>query len=62
MLHLDVITLFPEYFAGPLRQSIIGKAIEQKKVQVAVHHLDLLDWENINSQMIAYGVVLNGVC
>lgn len=39
MLQIDVITLFPEFFESPLRQSIIGKAIDRKKVKVKIHDL-----------------------
>ena len=39
MLHIDVITLFPDFFLSPLQESIVGKAIAQQKVAVAVHHL-----------------------
>ena len=39
MLHIDVITLFPEYFATPLQQSLLGKALDQQKLEVSVHHL-----------------------
>jgi tRNA (guanine37-N1)-methyltransferase len=37
-LRLDVITIFPEYLA-PLRQSLLGKAIERGRLELAVHDL-----------------------
>lgn len=40
-LTLDVVTIFPEYLA-PLRQSLLGKAIERGQVEVRVH--DLRRW------------------
>ena len=40
-LKIDVITIFPDYLA-PLRQSLLGKAIERGQVEVAVH--DLRQW------------------
>jgi tRNA (guanine37-N1)-methyltransferase len=40
-MKLDVITIFPEYLA-PLRQSLLGKAIERGQVQANVH--DLRRW------------------
>jgi tRNA (guanine37-N1)-methyltransferase len=40
-LTLDVITIFPEYLA-PLRQSLLGKAIDRGQVAVRVH--DLRQW------------------
>jgi tRNA (guanine37-N1)-methyltransferase len=41
VLRLDVVTIFPEYLA-PLRQALLGKAIERGQVQVGVH--DLRTW------------------
>jgi tRNA (guanine37-N1)-methyltransferase len=38
---LDVVTIFPEYL-GPLRQSLIGRAIERGLVDLRVH--DLRRW------------------
>lgn len=38
---IDVITIFPEYLA-PLRQSLLGKAVERGLVSVGVH--DLRQW------------------
>jgi tRNA (guanine37-N1)-methyltransferase len=38
---IDVVTIFPEYLA-PLRQSLLGKAIERGQVDVRVH--DLRAW------------------
>jgi tRNA (guanine37-N1)-methyltransferase len=40
-LRLDVVSIFPDYFA-PLSLSLVGKAIEAGKVRVGVH--DLRDW------------------
>jgi tRNA (guanine37-N1)-methyltransferase len=40
-LRLDVVTIFPDYLA-PLRQSLLGKAIERGQVTLAVH--DLRQW------------------
>lgn len=40
-MHIDVITIFPEYLA-PVRQSLPGKAIESGIVDFAVH--DLRRW------------------
>ena len=38
-MHIDVITLFPELFEPHLTTSLLGKAIEQGTVTVAVHDL-----------------------
>jgi tRNA (guanine37-N1)-methyltransferase len=40
-LTIDVVTIFPDYLA-PLRQSLLGKAIERGQVEVRVH--DLRRW------------------
>jgi tRNA (guanine37-N1)-methyltransferase len=40
-MRLDVVTIFPEYLA-PLRQSLLGKAIERGDVSLTVH--DLRQW------------------
>lgn len=40
-MHLDIITIFPEYFA-PLRVSLIGKAVKRGDISVGLH--DLRDW------------------
>jgi tRNA (guanine37-N1)-methyltransferase len=40
-LRIDIVTIFPDYLA-PLRQSLLGKAIERGRVEVAVH--DLRQW------------------
>ena len=40
-MRLDIITIFPEYFA-PLRVSLIGKAVQRGDISVRVH--DLRSW------------------
>lgn len=40
-MRIDIITIFPEYFA-PLRMSLIGKAAERGDIEFAVH--DLRAW------------------
>jgi tRNA (guanine37-N1)-methyltransferase len=40
-MRIDIVTIFPEYF-GPLRQSLLGKAIERGLISVGVH--DLRQW------------------
>lgn len=39
MLQLDIITIFPEYFDSVLPTSLLGKAIVEQKLAVAVHDL-----------------------
>ncbi len=44
MLHIDVVTLFPELFAPAIGLSILGRAQERGLVRVELHHLlDALD-------------------
>jgi len=38
-MHFDIFTLFPEAFESPLRCSILGRAIEQGSISVAVHNI-----------------------
>jgi tRNA (guanine37-N1)-methyltransferase len=40
-VHIDVVTIFPEYLA-PLRSALLGKAVERGLISVDVH--DLRDW------------------
>lgn len=35
----DILTLFPRMFAGPLGESIVGKAAERGMIQVRVHNI-----------------------
>lgn len=41
-MRIDILTLFPEMFAGPLDHSIVGRAREQRLVDIAIH--DIRDW------------------
>jgi tRNA (guanine37-N1)-methyltransferase len=41
-MRFDVVTIFPEAFASPLKVSLVGKAIEAGLVEVGVH--DLRRW------------------
>ena len=41
-MHIDVLTIFPEFFAGPLDASLLGRARERGTVTVEVH--DLRRW------------------
>ncbi|MDP8956053.1 MAG: tRNA (guanosine(37)-N1)-methyltransferase TrmD [Actinomycetota bacterium] len=38
-LRVDVLTLFPGIFDGPLRESLLGRAIEQRRIEVNVHDI-----------------------
>lgn len=39
MFHIDIITIFPQYFDSVLRSSILGKALNSHKAEIAVHNL-----------------------
>jgi tRNA (guanine37-N1)-methyltransferase len=39
---IDVLTLFPDWFHGPLTESLLGRAIAEGALDVRVH--DLRDW------------------
>jgi tRNA (guanine37-N1)-methyltransferase len=39
LLHIDVVTLFPELFDAPLRLSVIGRAVERGILSVEIHDL-----------------------
>ncbi len=41
-MRIDVFTIFPGYFAGPLSESLLGKARERSLIDVRVH--DPRDW------------------
>ena len=41
-MRIDVVTLFPEYLAGPLAASLLGKARDRGLLDLRVH--DLRDW------------------
>ncbi|MFA5891638.1 MAG: tRNA (guanosine(37)-N1)-methyltransferase TrmD [Actinomycetota bacterium] len=38
-MRLDIITIFPEYFAGPLQAALLGKARARGILDIAVHDL-----------------------
>ena len=38
-MRIDVVTIFPDLFPGVLSQSLLGKALEQELLEVAVHDL-----------------------
>ena len=37
-MKIDILTLFPEMFTGPFQESIIKRAIDQKKLTVTLHN------------------------
>ena len=41
-MRLDVISIFPDYLAGPLRVSLLGKAVDRGLLDLRLH--DLRDW------------------
>jgi tRNA (guanine37-N1)-methyltransferase len=38
-LRVDILTLFPGIFEGPLRESLLGRAIDEGRVDVRVHDI-----------------------
>lgn len=42
MLRIDIITLFPQIFAGYMTQSLLAKAIQKGLIEIVVH--DLRNW------------------
>ena len=55
-MRIDVFTIFPAILEGPLRESLLGRAIEQGSVEVRVH--DLRGWANDRHRTVddeAYG-------
>lgn len=39
MLRVDILTLFPEYFRGPLEHGTLSRAVQGGRLNVAVHNL-----------------------
>jgi len=55
-VRIDVFTIFPAIFEGPVRESLLGKAISEGLLDVRVH--DLRDWSADRHRMVddtAYG-------
>jgi len=38
-MHFDILTLFPDLFSSPLRQSILKRALEKNLMSVAIHNI-----------------------
>jgi tRNA (guanine37-N1)-methyltransferase len=38
-MRIDVLTLFPGMFTGPLTESILSRAQEEKKLEIHLHDL-----------------------
>jgi len=38
-MRIDILTLFPGMFAGPLGESIVGRAVEEGRVEVFLHNI-----------------------
>lgn len=55
-MRIDVLTLFPRMFEGPLTESILGKAIEKKLLEVKVTNFrDFSDNKHQNVDDYPYG-------
>ncbi|MBI2980940.1 MAG: tRNA (guanosine(37)-N1)-methyltransferase TrmD [Deltaproteobacteria bacterium] len=42
MRRFDLLTIFPDFFASPLKTSLLGKAVESHLLEVRIH--DIRDW------------------
>jgi len=52
----DVLTLFPGMFDSPLRESILGRAVEQQLLQVRTHNLrDWAEGKHLSTDDAPYG-------
>ncbi len=49
-MKFDVLTLFPDMFVSPFADSILGKAIEKKLIQINAHNLR--DWAEGKHQVV----------
>src|SRR4051794_26131831 len=38
-MHFDILTLFPDMFAGPLTESILKRAVQAGKIQIGLHDI-----------------------
>ncbi|MBI5328248.1 MAG: tRNA (guanosine(37)-N1)-methyltransferase TrmD [Deltaproteobacteria bacterium] len=38
-MRFDILTIFPDFFTSPLNQSILGKAIGKKLIEVCIHNI-----------------------
>ncbi|MBI5874312.1 MAG: tRNA (guanosine(37)-N1)-methyltransferase TrmD [Deltaproteobacteria bacterium] len=38
-MRFDILTIFPDFFESPLKQSILGKAIEKGLVEIGIHNI-----------------------
>ena len=38
-MHFHIITMFPQFFDSPLHTGILGKAVEDKKIEMSFYHL-----------------------
>lgn len=38
-MRFDILTIFPDFFESPLKQSILGKAIEKGLIDVGIHNI-----------------------
>jgi len=47
---IDILTIFPEMFVSPLAESIVKRAIDEKKVEIKIHNLR--DWATDNYKTV----------
>ena len=49
-VRVDILTLFPGMFTGPVTESILGRAVESELLQIHTH--DLRDWGHGNYKQV----------
>ena len=55
-MQCDILTIFPEFFNSPLKVSLLGKAIKDKKLSVTVHNFrDFAEDKHQKVDDIPYG-------
>lgn len=55
-MHFHIITLFPDFFTGPLTTGILGTAVEDKLIQVSFYHMvDYKEAANKRVDDVPYG-------
>src|SRR3990167_3401445 len=38
-MRFEILTIFPDFFKSPLKQSILGKAIEKGIIEIGIHNI-----------------------
>ena len=62
MMKIDVLTLFPRMFEGPMGESIIGKAVNKGLLEINVSNFRDYPIINTKRSMIIHMVAGQGCC